>query len=124
MYKGEGVGALLGTKLISCEWGIWSANIYIDNQASIAATTLMKPCPGHYIFDAFHHSITALQKKHTGIRIKWVPGRRGVEGNKGADEQVKKAITEGSSELDKLLKILRKKLPYSKSVMLQAFGKS
>ena len=29
VYKGEGVGIVLGTKLISKEWGIWSAIIYI-----------------------------------------------------------------------------------------------
>ena len=60
VYEGEGIGALLGTKLIHNEWGIRSAYIYIDNCAAITATTLMKPCPGHYIFDALHNSITAL----------------------------------------------------------------
>jgi hypothetical protein len=28
VYKGEGIGAILGTKLIQKEWGIWSAIIY------------------------------------------------------------------------------------------------
>jgi ribonuclease HI len=41
-----------------------------------------------------------LKKKHSGIRleIKWVPGHQGVDGNEQADEQAKKAITEGSSK--------------------------
>jgi hypothetical protein len=52
VYKGEGVGVILGTKLISKEQGIWSAIIYTDNQAAITATQLMKPNPGHYIFKA------------------------------------------------------------------------
>jgi zinc-binding in reverse transcriptase/RNase H len=88
VYEGEGVRALLGTKLISNEWGVWPANIYIENQALITATTLMKPSTGHYIFNAFHNSVTALQKKHMGIKIKikWVPGHKGVEGNEEADE--------------------------------------
>jgi ribonuclease HI len=92
VYEGEGVGALLGVKLISNEWGIWLVNIYIDNQASIAAMSLTKPNPGHYIFDAIQDSIMALQKKHSGIKIKvkWVPGHKGVEGNENADEQAKK----------------------------------
>jgi hypothetical protein len=60
VYEGEGVGALLGMQLIKKEWGIQSAIIYIDNQASISATILTKPKPGHYIFDALHESITML----------------------------------------------------------------
>lgn len=84
----------------------------------------MKPCPGHYIFYAFYNSITALLKEHTSIKIKikWVLGYKGVEGNEKADEQAKKVITEGSSDPDKLLKIFRKKLPYSKLAMPKAFG--
>ena len=42
VYEGEGVGAVLGTKLISKEWGVWSAIIYIDNQASIMATSVLR----------------------------------------------------------------------------------
>jgi hypothetical protein len=38
VYEGEGVGVVLGTKLISKEWGIRSAIIYTDNQAAITAT--------------------------------------------------------------------------------------
>lgn len=70
VYEGEGIRAVLGTCLIKKQWGIWSAYIYIDNQASIAAMTLTKPKPGHYIFDTFHNSIAALQGEHSGIRIK------------------------------------------------------
>jgi hypothetical protein len=84
----------------------------------------MKPTTGHYIFDAFHRSITELRKKHIGlkVKIKWVPGHKGVEGNEMVDEQVKKVIMEGSSATDKLPKLLKKKLPHSKSAMIQAFG--
>jgi hypothetical protein len=49
VYEGKGVGIILGTKLISR--GVWLATIYIDNQATIMATQLMKPSPGHHIFD-------------------------------------------------------------------------
>ena len=117
VYEGEGVGAMLGTKLISNEWNIRSAYIYIDNRASITATQLTKPSPGHYIFDAIHANVASLRKKHPGIKvtIKWVPGHSGVEGNEHADEEAKKAITEGSSNTRDLPTILRKTLPRSKS---------
>ena len=76
VYKGEDIGAVLGTKLISNKWGVWSAIFYIDNQASITATQLTNPTSGHHIFDAFHECIEALKKKHSRIclQIKWVPG--------------------------------------------------
>ena len=119
VYEGEGVGAVLGARLISNEWNIRSANIYIDNRASITATQLTKPNPGHYIFDALHKSIAAIQKKHLGIKItvKWVPGHKGVEGNEQADEEAKKAVTEGSSDEHKLPKMLRRTLPHSRSAV-------
>jgi hypothetical protein len=39
VYKGEGIGALLGIKLIANQWNIRSAFIYIDNRATITAHT-------------------------------------------------------------------------------------
>jgi hypothetical protein len=44
-----------------------------------------------------------------------------VEGNEQADEEAKKAITEGSSNMDDLLKILHNKLPHSTSAVKQAY---
>jgi hypothetical protein len=73
--------------------------------------SLTRPNPGHHIFDAIQDSIVALRKKHSSIKIKvkWVPGHKGVEGNKNADEQVKKAITEGSSDTNSLPRFLKTK---------------
>ena len=124
VYEGEGVGALLGTKLISNEWGVRSATFYIDNQASITATQLTNPTSGHHIFDALYEGIEALKKKHSGIRlqVKWVPGHKGVDGNERADEQAKKAITEGSSGRSELPRHLKKMLPYSKSALKWAYN--
>lgn len=123
IYEGEGIRAVLGTCLIKKEWGIWPAYIYIDNQASITAMTLTKPNPGHYIFDAFHNTITALQKVHSSIKIKvkWVPGHKGMEGNDQADEEVKKAIMEGSSNTDGLPKFLCNRLPHSTLAVKQTY---
>jgi ribonuclease HI len=124
VYEGEGIGVILAMKLISKEWGIRSAIIYTDNQAAITATQLMKPNPGHHIFDALHDNIEELRKKHIGIciTIQWIPGHKGVEGNELADEQAKKAITEGSSNVAKLPRALKKALPHSKSAVKCAYG--
>jgi ribonuclease HI len=124
VYEGEGIGAVLGTKLISNEWGVRSAIFYIDNQASITATQLTNPTSGHHIFDAFHDCIEALKKKHSRIhlQIKWVPGHKGVDENEQADKQAKKAITEGSSDRSELPRHLKKTLPYSKSAMKWAYN--
>ena len=83
----------MGAKLISNEWGIQSAILYIDNQASILAMQLMKPTTGHHIFNAFHENIESLKRHSIHIIVQWVPCHKGVDGN----EQAKKAITEGSS---------------------------
>jgi hypothetical protein len=113
----------LGTKLISNEWGIWLAILYIDNQASILATQLTKPTAGHYIFDTFHEEIETLKKRHNiHVTVQWVPGHKGVEGNEQADKQAKKAITEGSSDKRQLPRLLREMLPHSRSVAKWAFG--
>ena len=119
------MGTLLGTKLISNEWGIWSAILYIDNRASILATQLTKPTAGHYIFDTFHKFIETLKKRHNiHVTVQWVPGHKGVEGNKRADEQAKKAIMEGSNDKRQLPKLLRKTLPHSRSAAKWAFGET
>jgi hypothetical protein len=62
VYEGEGVGAVLGTRLVSREWGVRSAIFYIDNQASITATQLINPTSGHHIFNTFNKEIEALKK--------------------------------------------------------------
>jgi hypothetical protein len=69
VYEGEAVGAVLGIKLISKEWGVQSAILCIDNQAIIKATQLTKPSAGHYIIDILHESINVLKKKHPGIQL-------------------------------------------------------
>ena len=55
--------------------------------------------------------------------FKWIPGHKGMEGNEKANEQVKKAITEGSSNAQNLPKMLKDTLPHSKSALKQAHNK-
>jgi len=63
-----------------------------------------------------HQSLEGVRKQHPGIKIliRWTPGHEGIEGNEKADEEAKKAITEGSSNRNALPKALKKTLPHSK----------
>jgi ribonuclease HI len=112
-YEGESVWMILAIKLMTKEWAIRSATTYVDNQAAIRATQVTKPHPGHYLTDVFHRDLAALKRKHNSIRVtlRWTPGHKGIEGNEQADEQAKKAITEGSSEVDQVPRSLKKMLP-------------
>ena len=123
VYEGEAVGAILGTKLVSREWGARSVIFYIDNHAIIHATQLTKSAPGHYLIDMLHNHINKLKARNHNLHVtfKWVPGHKGVEGNERADEQAKKAITEGSSNVQALPVQLRGPLPHSNSATKAAY---
>jgi hypothetical protein len=71
VYKGEGVEAILDTKLVSNKWSVWLAIFYINNQAVIIVTQLTKPTAGYHIFNMLHKHITTLKQKHQGIHIKF-----------------------------------------------------
>jgi hypothetical protein len=103
------------------EWGTRSASFFIDNRAAILATKLTKPEPGHHIFNAFHKYVEHLTRSNLNLRIslKWILGHKDVEGNEKADEEAKKAITEGSSAEHYLPEYLHQPLPRSKSALIQ-----
>jgi ribonuclease HI len=122
VYEGECVGTVMGVKLLSKERNVRTATICIDSQATIEATQLIEPASEHHIIDAFRGEIKALQKTQRGIRItiRWTPGHEGIEGNERADEEAKKAVTKGSSHVNVLPNLLKKKLPHSKAAENQA----
>ena len=124
VYEGEGVGTILGTKLVSKEWGARSVIFYIDNLAIIMATQLTKPTSGHHIIDTLHRYIATLKARNHDLTVtfKWIPGHKGVEGNESADTQAKKSITEGSSNATILPAQLKDPLPYSKSTTKCAYN--
>ena len=124
VYEGEGVGILLGIRLLEREWGIRSATFYIDNCTAILATQLTKPASGHHIFDTLHSYMGSIMDRNHNLRVtlKWIPGHKGIEGNKKADELAKKVVTDGSSTPIQLPRQLKDHLPHSKSAWIQAFN--
>ncbi|KAF8152975.1 hypothetical protein B0H34DRAFT_662380 [Crassisporium funariophilum] len=123
VYEGEGVGMILGLELIRREQNVTGVSMGVDNQAAITATQLMRPAPGHHIWDLFHKRLAMVMGRHREMEmtIRWTPGHVGIEGNEAADEEAKKAAQEGSSPMAELPAPLRKKLPYSRSAVKQEY---
>ena len=122
VYKGEGIGMLLGMELLREERGMVDGMVPlgVDSQAAIAATGKIKPAPSHYIWDAFHRHLRGATKAHPGmdLLVRWTPGHVDIEGNEMADFHAKSAILDGPSGA--LPKFLHRKLPKSRSALRQA----
>jgi ribonuclease HI len=125
VYKGEGVGMILALRLIKEEREevVGVTPLGVDSQVAIVAMGSIKPAPSHYIWDAFHNQLCSTAQAHEDmdLLVRWTPGHVDIEGNERADEEAKKAITDGSSQ--GLPSFLRKALPKSKSMMQQAYNK-
>ncbi|KAF5370505.1 hypothetical protein D9615_010347 [Tricholomella constricta] len=123
VYEGECVGALMGLKLIQRERDVPAASMYIDNQASIRASGLMVPKPGHYIMDAFHEDLIETRRKHRWLRltVHWIPGHSKNKGNDQADELAKEAAKGEVSGSAVLPPLLRAPLPRSKAAIRQTY---
>lgn len=121
VYEGEAVGALMGLKLIEQEDNVRVASMFIDNQAAITATSLIKPAPGHYIMDALHDELRLTRRKYRNLKLTvlWIPSHIGIEGNEMADAQAKKAAAGQNSRREKLPTLIQNPLPRSKSAVKQ-----
>ena len=122
VYEGEVVGEILAQHLLLNETRGFGrhASMYIDNQASIMATQLIYPAPGHHLLDILHDKVACTKKKHRNIRITahWIPSHKEVEGNEEADRQAKRAAKgDADSPLHRLPDKLHTSLPNSKSTI-------
>ena len=96
-----------------------------DNQASLRAYSVRKPTPGGYLIEDARTLFNTITKKWLRVRLKlqWVPGHEGIEGNEKVDTEAKCA-TEGEhhnrrNEHHRLIKVL----PASKSATKQHLKK-
>ena len=124
VYKGEAVGLLLALELIKVNSINQHTVILLDNQAVIAALSLRRQAPGHYLIDWFHDELRRLKEKprhkNLEVEVTWVQGHKGNTGNESADQEAKRAARGKVSQLSHLPKCLQKPLPHSVSAMKQA----
>ncbi|KAG2067466.1 hypothetical protein BDR04DRAFT_1027444, partial [Suillus decipiens] len=105
VYEAEVIGLTLTAKLIAMEKHMtYPALIFIDNQAAIQSSESQYMKLGRYLVEHFQNLTVQLAKQRDDkglnfdLTIRWIPGHKGVEGNKIADEAAKKAA-EGTRKL-------------------------
>jgi ribonuclease HI len=123
VYTGEVTGLLLGAHLLCSETrGFDTVLFAVDNQATVQSFEAHKPAPSHMLLDAFEKRLKNLSKRRKDLKVKilWIPGHEGVEGNEIADSAAKDAASGTSSPGRQLPKLLRKTLPASKAAVKMA----
>jgi ribonuclease HI len=123
VYDGEGIGLILGMEFIRrqqhCAGNI---SFYSDSQPALLATTLRKPAPSHYLWDAFHSLCERTRRKHSGIEfsLRWIPGHLDIVGNERADEEAKKAAAGDNTPIKEQTNLIPPRLPYNKSSVIKS----
>jgi ribonuclease HI len=122
VYEAECAAILMGIHAIR-RWRYNTATVYTDNQAALQGLSQDTPGPGKYILDAVHNGLKAAKEKNkeSRIRLRWIPGHKGVEGNEEADKGAKEAAEGRTSKKKDLPKMLQKDMPASKSAEKQNF---
>ncbi|CAG7850839.1 SubName: Full=Uncharacterized protein {ECO:0000313/EMBL:CCA73447.1} [Serendipita indica DSM 11827] len=120
VHEGELVGIALGIHLAkSIPAKVAKVNISLDNQAAIQSITHLGANAGQHVVARISSKDQLSVQRALRIEFTWVPGHEGVQGNEAADEEAKKAITEGASGLSEHPKWLRKPLPSNLSAAKQ-----
>jgi hypothetical protein len=88
----------LAAQLLSQEEDVtYPVSIYVDNQATITSSDLFSTKLGHYLTNHFHSAILTIKRTSKDcnfkVKVQWILGHDGVEGNKKADIEAKKAVS-------------------------------
>ena len=99
VYESECIGQILALKMLQKLGQDFDGKDIIvttDNQASLHAYSARKPTPGGYLIEDTRTLFNTITKKWPRVRLKlqWVPGHEGIEGNEKVDTEAKCA-TEG-----------------------------
>ncbi|THU98862.1 hypothetical protein K435DRAFT_660009, partial [Dendrothele bispora CBS 962.96] len=99
VYEGECVGLILALHLLLQQDEVSKVSIQADNTAAIQATATDKHGAAHYLLDHFHSLLGHVRERHPSLKLRicWVLGHTGVEGNERADEEAKLAVRGHSS---------------------------
>ncbi|CCA76508.1 hypothetical protein PIIN_10501 [Serendipita indica DSM 11827] len=122
VHEGELVGIALGIHLARTMQGNRAkVNISLDNQAAIQSITRARPNAGQHVVENILSEIEDELSDYRRLRMEftWVPGHEGIQGNEAADEEAKKAITEGASRPSEHPRWLREPLPSNLSAVKQ-----
>ncbi|PPQ81181.1 hypothetical protein CVT24_009472 [Panaeolus cyanescens] len=97
VYEGELMGLILGME-IACEKGLkGTIHIGLDNQAVLATIRTRRANHAQQLWKKFEGLVKQYLKKdgRNKLKLRWVPGHEGVEGNERADEAAREATERG-----------------------------
>ncbi|KAI0350888.1 hypothetical protein OH77DRAFT_1378841, partial [Trametes cingulata] len=118
VYEAELAGMILALDIIGAVPRLTRANILLDNKSAISATPARRARPGQQLVELFHTHFQRLKRKRRTLqlRVVWVPGHQGIDGNEWADSEAKAAAEGDSTVLPKALTCLQH-LPCSQSAL-------
>ena len=100
-YEAEVIGVLLVLELLRQERRVHTASIKLDNQVVIQALGVCSAKPVQSLLNMVHDACeewTAGDRRgRRRLGISWISGHDGVKGNERADEEARKAVSDGSS---------------------------
>jgi len=94
--ESECIGQILGLKMLQKlgqDLNGIEVMVATDNQAALQAYDVRKPTPGSYLVEDARKLIREIESKWPRVKLKlqWVPGHEGIEGNEKADTEAKRA---------------------------------